>query len=210
MQKFNWIFLIIPIVLFSCGDTPEKPTGPERVIPTATKGTVDIEGINYSTLKWDDGLLWLGQNLSVETENSWCYESGETCPELGRLYRWDAANSACAQLGEGWRLPTAVEWENLAMRFGGYQDWFETEPTGDPILANNALLKGGDSGLAMRLTGRRGSNGGFEGKGEYGFYWTSTPVDDTKAVSFQVQKSGASVNRREANTRLGFLCRCLK
>ncbi|MCB0704204.1 MAG: hypothetical protein KDC34_02800 [Saprospiraceae bacterium] len=203
--------LLLFLILAAC-NSPEAPVEDEPVTPEpeAKSGTVNFEGVTYPTLQWEAGPVWLAQNLSVEVADSWCYENSADCPELGRLYRWDAAQTACANLGPDWRVPTVAEWEQLAMRFGGFQDWLSVDPTGDPVAANKALQAGGQSGLNLILSGRRGSNGGFEGKGETGFYWSATPGDDGQALCFQIQKPGAKLNRRAATKRMGFLCRCVK
>ncbi|MBR9922448.1 MAG: hypothetical protein GYB31_16545 [Bacteroidetes bacterium] len=203
------LFLLIFIAACS---SPEKPTESEveEKMPPAKTASVLVDDQQYPTLQWGGGLTWLGRNLSVDVEDSWCYGNSDACPELGRLYRWEGAQAACSKLGEGWRVPTAEEWSDLARQFGGFQDWFSSDPEGDAVAGNKALLQGGASGLDFVLNGRRGSNGGFEGKDQYGFYWTGTEVDEVSAVSFHVKRAGGKLYRRNAIKRMGFLCRCVK
>jgi len=55
------------------------------------------------------GLTWMMNNVAFDTPDTtdWCYENSTiACDTLGRLYTWDAAQSACPT---GWRLPTISE-----------------------------------------------------------------------------------------------------
>jgi uncharacterized protein (TIGR02145 family) len=198
--------------LAGCSAPPEEQKEPaaKKIVAPAEKGTLSVEGRTYPTLKWDT-LTWLGANLQEMSEKSWCYnQNEERCAEEGRLYRWASAQEACAKLGEGWRLPSVSEWETLAKRFGGFQDYLTVEPEGDPIAANRALLQAGESGFAAILTGWRGSNGGYADRGEASFFWTSTPGDRDEVYTFQIQKAGKKLTRRQANPKMGFSCRCVK
>jgi len=66
------------------------------------------------------GKTWMKKNLNVWTPNSWCYDDDpNNCNEYGRLYTWYAAKSACASLGDGWRLPTVYDWDALIDVAGG-------------------------------------------------------------------------------------------
>lgn len=58
------------------------------------------DGHVYRTVSIADR-LWLADNLSYETSDSWCANEKNECDSLGRLYTWKAAQSACP---EGWRL----------------------------------------------------------------------------------------------------------
>ena len=96
--------------------------------------------------------------MNVEIVNSWCYDDDpKKCQQYGRLYTWDAAKKACAGLGNGWRLPTDAEWEDMIKNYGGLNS--ET--------AYKSLLKGGDSDFAALL-------GGVLGTSDGSYYWSST------------------------------------
>jgi uncharacterized protein (TIGR02145 family) len=82
------------------------------------------------------GHVWLSENLSIQTADSWCYGEGgqvydlydynqdnyvtisssevqANCAKYGRLYTYAAAKSACELLGSGWHLPSREEWQEL-------------------------------------------------------------------------------------------------
>jgi hypothetical protein len=81
--------------------------------------TVNLDGREVSTIKID--------NLEVMTE------------DLGKM-RWDDAMKACADLGDGWRLPTIDEMSKLLYKnkekIGGFaQAQYWTSPEFDTNLA---------------------------------------------------------------------------
>ena len=93
----------------------------------------------------------------------------------------------CVALGAGWRLPTAAEWQNIAIR----EDLFGT------IAAYQSNLKLPSSGYR-----------GFQ-NGNIGYYWTSTATDNSNAQVFffdDVYNAGVTVSARGE----GFSCRCIK
>lgn len=54
---------------------------------------------------------WFGDNLNFKTDASYCFDDDENqCMVYGRLYKWDAARTACPA---GFRLPTHEDFESL-------------------------------------------------------------------------------------------------
>ena len=94
----------------------------------------------------------------------------------------------CAALGAGWRLPTAAEWQNVAMA----EDLFGT-------------LAAFQSTLMLPSTGHRFWNY----NGDIGYYWTSNAADNGYAKVFffdELYNAGITVAERAQ----GFSCRCVK
>lgn len=201
----------------ACGGSPEQPAAhrsgedqmSEQAEMTIRKDIFAAGDRTYPTLQME-GLIWLGTNLDLGTSESWCYNDENSCKEQGRLYRWKNAGEACTALGEGWRLPTEVEWRQLAKTLGGYTDWLTEEDHGDPAAANRALLPGGKSGFDLTLSGWRGSNGGFDSAGQMGFYWTATETSEDEAWFYIVLPEGGKLTRRSTNKRMGMACRCVR
>ncbi|MCB9264847.1 MAG: N-acetylmuramoyl-L-alanine amidase [Lewinellaceae bacterium] len=167
----------------------------------------------YRTLQFEaGGPAWLGENLDIEVEDSWCYYSDlVNCERYGRLYSWKAAQKACQQLGGGWRLPSDEDWKALAMHFGGYYDWMEGKDYGDPEQAYQSLLKGGYSDFNARLGGRRVSTGSsFYDLGVSGRYWTSTAMSLENAWYYAFGGGIGKLYRNESDKSYGHSCRCLK
>ena len=95
----NLLYLGIILILASCGSNESESTA-------SNESTVNVNGREVSTVK-------VG-NLEVMTE------------DLGHM-SWDDAKKACADLGDGWRLPTKDElnvlYENKD-EIGGFANFF--------------------------------------------------------------------------------------
>jgi uncharacterized protein (TIGR02145 family) len=80
--------------------------------------------------------VWMAENLSFETENSYCNENDTDCEIYGRYYTWGAAmDSATTGCGngvkcsaaypvrgvcpEGWHIPSEDDWAILIAVAGG-------------------------------------------------------------------------------------------
>jgi uncharacterized protein (TIGR02145 family) len=99
----------------------------------------------------------------------------------------------CAALGAGWRLPTAAEWDNVAI----YEDLFGT------ISAFQSNLKLPASGYRLSY------DGGVYQNGDIGYYWTNAAADNSYAKVFffdNVYNAATTTSERGQ----GFSCRCVK
>ncbi len=93
----------------------------------------------------------------------------------------------CAALGAGWRLPTAAEWQNIAL----LEDLFGTTAA---FQSNLKLTSSGDRGFQ---------------NGDIGYYWTSNAAANSYAkVFFFDNVYSADVLPTERSQ--GFNCRCVK
>ncbi|GBU23311.1 hypothetical protein R80B4_03228 [Fibrobacteres bacterium R8-0-B4] len=62
---------------------------------------------------------WMAENLNYAPKGggSWCHQNNDcNCAELGRLYDWETAKTACPP---DWRLPSREDWDSLAAAVGG-------------------------------------------------------------------------------------------
>ena len=115
-------------------------------------------------------LTWTKQNVSVNTQGSWCYGNDESnCAKYGRLYTWEAAKAACAGLGGKWRLPTDKEWNDLVDHAGG------GGAAGVKLKAKSGWKDGGggtdDYGFSALPGGGFPSLAGFKDVGVGGYFW---------------------------------------
>lgn len=128
------------------------------------------------------------------------------CSIYGRLYTWAAAmdsagivdpsgagkgcgygktctvasaSSATKVRGvcpSGWHLPSNAEWSALYTNVGG------TGYAGQKLRANSSLWStntGTDEyGFSVLPAGRRQDNGGFNGRGYYAYFWSSTEIEN--------------------------------
>ena len=84
----------------------------DHCLAQSTSKVTDMDGNVYSVKILDDNLIWMTDNMNLNIPGSYCYENIDTnCRKYGRLDTWTAAVKACELLGDGWRLPTNVEWQ---------------------------------------------------------------------------------------------------
>lgn len=141
----------------------------------------DRDGNSYTYRRLKDGKLWMTKNLNLEIEGSYCYIGfSKYCDEYGRLYNWDAANNGCAQLGNGWRLPSYDEWREMAKHYGGADS--DANDYGEAAYAD--LMDGGFSYFSALLGGYRSSSGDFYDLKRSGLYWSSSDSSFEHAWSF--------------------------
>lgn len=134
---------------------------------------------------------WMAENLAYYDDTlkgkSWIYDQDPANLEkYGRLYTWEAANNLAKGLGSGWRLPTDDDWKNLALLFGGYNEYSDNHNFGNNISgAYLALMENGSSGFNARLGGYWDGNT-FHFIGKYGDYWSSVknPNDSGEALHY--------------------------
>ncbi len=175
---------------------PEAISEKDFTGPTNGLFTDNRDSKTYKWVRLKDGKKWMAQNLNYEVKKeSWCLDNkGKNCKTNGRLYTWNASLSACPN---GWRMPTAHDWENLISYYGGTQ------------AAYHALLKSGDSGFDINLGGIRQSDNNFCCEGEFGNYWSSES-SVSKAIYADFNKGFGAVNKEEAAKSTALSCRCIK
>jgi len=156
-----------------------------------------------------DGKEWTTSNLNVDSGSSYCYADAEAnCRRYGRLYTWASAQRGCQSLGDGWRLPTDVEWRQLANHYGGVRE----DSQDDGKAAYAALLTGGRSGFNALLGGdRNADNHEYARLEAHGFYWTASETNATSALFYNFGKGGLALNRQtEGNKEMAASVRCVR
>jgi uncharacterized protein (TIGR02145 family) len=162
---------------------------------------------NYPSKIMLDNKQWMTANLNVNMPGSYCYDDVATnCDKYGRLYTWEAAKKACEILGNGWRLPTDEEWQQLAAHYGGaHKDSMNTGKA-----AYKALLQGGFSKFNVVLGGNHFS-GNYTRLEAHGFYWTATEKDTVTALFYNFGKGSQNLYRQEDGEKSRtFSVRCIK
>jgi uncharacterized protein (TIGR02145 family) len=169
----------------------------------------NVSATIYSSARMADGKQWTTDNLNVATDDSYCYEDAEpNCRRHGRLYTWESARQACGSLGDGWRLPTNDEWQQLAKHHGGIRE--DSDDSGKAAYA--ALVIGGSSGFDALLGGGRvAENGHYARLDAHGFYWTASESHAATAWFYNFGKGGLSLNRhRDGNKQMALSVRCVR
>ena len=153
------------------------------------------DGKQYAWSILRDGNKWMSENLKFETDESWCYQDKKkNCSSGGRLYTWDAAQSACPN---GWHLPTEQEWQNIINSYGGERE------------AYSALMIKDEHFFKLSLSGGRQMEGDFCCQGDFGNYWSSTS-SSAKATYIDINKTNGSIALDKYSKKWGLSCRCIK
>jgi len=172
-----------------------------------TAQVIDKDSNIYKAKIMLDNKHWMTANLNVNMQGSYCYDGvAINCRQYGRLYTWELAKKGCEMLGNGWRLPTDTEWEQLAAHYGGvHKDSINTGKG-----AYKALLHGGDSEFNALLGGSRFS-GNYTRLEAHGFYWTATEKDTLTAWFYNFAKGSQNLYRQENGKKSRALSvRCIR
>ena len=170
--------------------------------------TTDGDGNEYPIKVLRDGYLWTTTNLKLQIPGSYCFDDKkENCQQFGRLYTYEAAKEGCKSLGEGWRLPTISEWQQLAKAYApGLKDSLEQKKK-----AYRVLLAGGSSSFDAVLGGGRDQSGNYARIDAHGFYWTITESTPSTACFANFAKgSKALFSQYDGEKERAFSVRCVK
>ena len=221
-----------------CTDEAADNYNPEAVIedgscvygPLECGGvsTVTYDGYTYDLVAIGDQ-CWFAENLRNEH-----YANGEAIPgdlsdgewssttngaqaiyandasnltDYGRLYNWFAVDDARGLCPSGWHVPTDQEYTTLIDGLGGTSvagGKMKSSPEDSP--AWNGTNTSGFSGLAG---GYRYDNGGFNGGGNFGYFWSASAYG---ALAWSRRLSGGNTGADRYNNlqRSGFSVRCVR
>jgi uncharacterized protein (TIGR02145 family) len=161
-----------------------------------------------SSKRMADGKQWMTHNVDLNLMPSYCYEDNErNCHRYGRLYTRESAQRVCQLLGHEWRLPTDVEWRQLAKHYGGVS--VDSDDRGKA--AYKALLDGGSSGFNAVLGGGRSGNGQYARLEAHGFYWTASDSDPATGTFYNFGRGGQALHRQAGGDKQSaFSVRCVR
>ncbi|MFK5857011.1 MAG: FISUMP domain-containing protein [Bacteroidota bacterium] len=172
-----------------------KKKNPAPVKKDANTFTDDRDGQKYNVVHIA-GQTWMAQNLNYNTGKSQCYyDETSNCDELGMLYKWEDASTACP---DGWHLPDDAEWSHLINNFGGIRE------------AGKHLKKGGDSGFNVLLAGYHDKAGFYGKKDESSYHWSSTHQNADYASFKGLYNDVDNVGAYTYTKADGFSVRCIK
>lgn len=165
-------------------------------------GELKYQGRTYRTIGID-GLTWLADDLAVDHSYSIPVEKlPSSVYEYGRLYQWEAAQQACMQLGDGWRLPKDGEWKALINRYGDLNK-------NNGRQAYPELFKHGESQLDIVLAGYKKEEE-MMAPGEEGIYWSGTIANVEYALSYDFFGLEQEIYRAQSPKADYYSCRCVK
>ena len=175
---------------------------------------------------------WMAENLSYQTENSWCGGGSETtegnCETYGRLYTWATAvgrdESTCGyghecDLGtgdvqgvcpDGWHLPSKAEWESLFTAVGD-QDTAGKKLKGTTLWkAKDGITNEDAYGFSAFPAGLRNDGGDFSGEGNLAYFWSATELNSDIAYYMVLSYGGEDAGLTYYDKSLAYSVRCLE
>jgi len=189
--KWNSLLIFTIMVVFSLGcDESGNST---------THFTDPRDQQKYRKVKIGD-LVWMGENLSYKTKDSWCYDNNESnCKKYGRLYNFNVAMEVCP---DGWYLPSREDWDNLEQTIG-------RKVAGKKLKSKK---KGGtdDYGWSALPGGFRYSNGNFQGVENGGFWWSATGYMNDDAYSRGIGMLVDIIGENLVENNYGLSVRCVQ
>jgi uncharacterized protein (TIGR02145 family) len=219
------ISLVMMLIAFSC----KKDDDGDGII-TVT----DIDGNVYHTVKIGSQ-VWMVENLktlhfrngdpipttspankdiSGETDPiyQWAYDANDVlAEEYGRLYTWHAVTDPRGICPEGWHVPTDAEWVALLTTLGGIDaagaKLIETGVDHWPASNTDAT---NESGFTALPGGGRIYIGDFFDMDIFGYYWTSSSMNDEYAFYYMFYANPANVQQEIYQKKYGLSVRCVK
>jgi len=136
----------------------------------------------------------MAENLNYNASGSKCGDNDilsnantSSCDTYGRLYNWETAKTVCPS---GWHLPSDEEWTTLTNFVG-------TNAAGTKLKAINGWNGGGngtnDYGFSALPGGNGNSYGSFVNAGNYGYWWSATEYNASRAYYWRMDYDDAYV-----------------
>lgn len=119
---------------------------------------------------------------------SYCYSVDANCSKFGRFYNWYAVNDPRGFAPEGWRVPSANDWQSLVDGLGGKSRAFQAlrAPHGWP---DRTLPASGNLGFnALATDHPHTPTPGPEFDEAY--FWSSSTIDNGKYINHFMIRAG--------------------
>lgn len=154
-------------------------------------------------------LLWMAENLYEAGSGASYLDSPVVDSVLGRYYSWEEAQSACP---EGWRLPTAAEWDALGEEAGplmadaAFMD--ETMWSYSPMvnITNSLRFNAIPAGYQDQNAGEYAQSG----FGEYAMFWTADEENGQGVYRYIFREQPQVQKGKGDKSTLALSVRCVK
>ncbi|MFZ4414747.1 MAG: FISUMP domain-containing protein [Bacteroidales bacterium] len=164
----------------------------------------NLNPINYIT----DTSAW-----ALSTTGAYCWYNNDSSNYdiiWGKLYNWYAVVDTQKICPVGWHFPKDAEWITLTNYLG-------TEPVAGGKLKETGTQHWqipnvgatNETGYTALPGGNRNSNGSFDSKEEYGYWWSSTESNATFAKCRLMYYGYSDVNGGNNNKQNGLSARCV-
>lgn len=139
-----------------------------------------VRNLDVITYRNGDAIPEVKDNKEWNELTTGAYCYYDNDPSKGILYNWYAVNDLRGLAPLGWKIPNDKEIDLLDLK------------------------------INPEFNGFRYSNGGFNGIGAFGYWWSSSEADADGAWCRNLDGSDGNVNRGGGNGRNGFSVRCLR
>jgi uncharacterized protein (TIGR02145 family) len=192
------------------------------------------DSLGVNEVAWVGCSAWATKNLNVRTyrngqpiakitnstdwmnttSGAYCFynnDSTQYYEKYGRLYNWYAVNDPRGLAPEGWHIPSEFEWTSLINTLGGN------------TVAGGMMKSIGTIVWAMPNTGAtdlcnfsaqpggyRGTLGGFNVEGTYGYWWSATKSEGEISWGHNMNYNDTEINGIGSDWNFGYSVRCVK
>jgi uncharacterized protein (TIGR02145 family) len=204
------------ILMFGCGSKTISDIEGNKY-KTVTIGTQEWMAENLSVTKYNDGT-----DISIVTNNdnwkslqtpamAW-YNNDQTANKksYGALYNWYCVNTG-KLCPAGWHVPDESDWTSLTTFLEG------TGTVGGKLKETGTKHWKSPNTDATNETGFNGIPGGyrsFEGTFNYlgisGYWWSSTPYNESSILFWNLRNRSGLLYRFRSEKYCGFSVRCIK
>jgi uncharacterized protein (TIGR02145 family) len=218
-----FLLALISLVSIRCSNDDEVSVeGPVK----------DVDGNEYETVTIGDQ-VWMAENLkttalndgtaitnvpentpwsSLDTPGLCWYNNNDTQNKeiFGALYNWYTVSTG-KLCPSGWHVPTAGEWDILN-NYLGDSAASKLKETGNTYWATQNKDATNSTGFTARPGGYRVPGAGFQQKGYYGYWWSSSSDPNNVERVFGREMNAQSKDGSEVvyNPNYGMSVRCLK
>ncbi|MCX6258441.1 MAG: fibrobacter succinogenes major paralogous domain-containing protein [Bacteroidia bacterium] len=192
----------------------------------------DIDGNVYHTVNVGTQ-VWMVENLKVTKYNNgtaiplvtdntawsnlttpgycWYNDSAQTYKNTyGALYNWYAENNGIL-CPTGWHVPTNFEWTQLTNFLGGDSiAGGKLKEAGTSHWIHQSSVANNFSGFTALPGGFRDTHGIFYDFSIFGYWWSTTGYDASRAWYRSLAYNSAKVNRNYSVESVGFSVRCIR
>lgn len=227
-----YVWMMLLLLGAACSEDHSLPA----VVP-ADKGTwTDADGNEYGWVRignreWMTSNLKTGRAYWIKTEfdeykdfleanfsgtKAGTASENQDLETYGNRYEWKVACDVCENLGDGWRLPTDEDWQELERALGMGADAAADGWRGEGVAD---LMRQGDGGTELRLLmgGNVSRRPNLMGIGvchveEQGFYWTAS-TDEEDRIYYRMFRYNSSEVYRGSTVPLAVMMmhvRCVR
>lgn len=177
-----------------------------------------IAGDAYETFQFNDGPVWLAQNLRYDEEGDRTirlYRRGGSdvshpdpvyARAYGRYYTFETAREIARESGEGFCLPSRQDWEDLLTTL---RELYRTASAHGPV-RDFYLKNPRGRRLALHWGGCRWSEGQDYWARWQGVYWSATTVGSQRAWCYSFSNTRKGVYRFQGYQRSSFSVRLVR